>query len=130
MRVHHTRTSRFATLATTLLVLVQLVPLANGTHDAYVEAMLVALVLVTAAASVKLHRDNCVESRLAVTLLAATSGGGVALAMTRGLPGQTVRPWDALSASIVVLSSIVVILIAIDQSRRSGVRRAASPYAL
>lgn len=130
MRVDHTPASRYASIASALLVLVQLVPLVAGHHDPYVKALLFALVLVTAGASVKLHRDNCVESRLSVSLLAAMSGGGVALAMTVGLPGQVVRPWDVVSASVLVLSASVVVLFAVDQVRRGGRRRSRSPYAL
>jgi predicted neutral ceramidase superfamily lipid hydrolase len=130
MRVDHTPTSRSATIATALLVIVQLIHLVAGTHEAYIDALLLALVLATATASVKLHRDNCVESRLIVSLLAVTSGAGVALAVTVGLPGQVVRPWDVLDATILVLSAAVVALFTVDQTRRAGERRARSPYAL
>lgn len=130
MRVDHTSTSRYASIATMLLVLMQLIPLVAGHHDPYVRALLLTFVLVTAGATVKLHRDNCVESRLAVSLLAAMSGAGVALAMTIGLPGQDVRPLDPVSAAILLLSSSVVLLFTVDQVRRAGERASESPYAL
>ncbi|MET0929217.1 MAG: hypothetical protein ABWX74_06845 [Aeromicrobium sp.] len=130
MRVAHTPTSRYASIATALLVLVQLVPLVAGHHDLYLRALLLTLVLVTAGAALKMHRDNCAESRVAVSLLAVMSGTGVALAMTMGLPGQVVRPLDLVSATVLVLSSSVVVLFAVDQARRTADRHRESPYAL
>jgi hypothetical protein len=130
MRIAHSQTSRSAHLATTLLVLVQLGHLVVGSHDAYVVTLLVALVLVTAAASLKLHRDNCVESRLVVSLLAALNGSGVLLAATMGLPGQVVRPWDVISLAVLGLSAAVVVLLAVDEFQRVADRQDRSSYAL
>ncbi|MCW2840398.1 MAG: hypothetical protein JWR55_1881 [Aeromicrobium sp.] len=131
MRADHTPTSRGAYTATTLLVLVQVLNLVMGDHEPYVVALLVALVLGTSAASVKLHRDNCVESRLAVSLLATANGGGVALAMTLGPPGQMGGGrWNLVAASVLALSAAVLVLLAIDQARRAASRRDDSPYAV
>lgn len=130
MRVAHSPASRSAHAAALLLVLVQVVHLCVGSHDAYIMALLVAVVLVTSAASFKLHRDNCVESRLALSLLALLNAGGVALAVTMGLPGQGVRPWDMTTAAVLLLSVSVVVLIGADESHRGATRTDRSSYAL
>lgn len=129
MRVDHTVTSRSATTVAGLLVLVQLVSFFLGKHDSYVGALLFALVLVTAAAVAKLHRDNCLESRVALVLLAVLSGGGVVLTATAGLPGQPAHPMDALGTLTVCLSIGVLALLAADQPRRAASRGSGSPYA-
>jgi hypothetical protein len=130
MRAEHTPISRTAHLATTLLVLVQVVRLVASDHAPYALALLLALVVVTAAAATRLHHDNCVESRLTVSLLAVLNGGGVALAMTFGLPGQGDRQWDLVAAIVLGLSAAIVLLLLIDQARRAVTRRDGSPYAL
>jgi hypothetical protein len=125
----HTPTSRAASFATTLLVLVELARVAGRQHDSYVAALLLALLVATAAVSLKLHRDNCFESRLAATLLAVFTGGGVALAAVVGLPGQDVRPFGAIGLLMLVVCAAIVALLAYDQGQRVADRRARSPYA-
>jgi hypothetical protein len=85
---------------------------------------------VTSAASLKLHRDNCVESRLVVSLLATLNAAGVLLAATMGLPGQGVRPWDVISLAVLGLSAAVVVLLAVDEFQRVADRQDRSSYAL
>lgn len=129
MRVAHTVHSRSGTTAAGLLVLTQLVSFVVREHDSYVGALLLALVLVTAAAVAKLFRDNCLESRLAVALLATVSGAGVVLTATAGLPGRPPQPMDALAALTLSLSIVVLGLLTADQPRRAASRRSGSPYA-
>jgi len=130
MSVDHTRTSRGVTIVATLLVLVQLVHLLRGDHAPYVEALLLALVLATGSATVRLHHGGCVESRLAVALLAGLSGTGTVLAMTVGLPGRAGPAWSLLGAITLVLSAAVLGLLALDLSWRAARQRARSPYAV
>jgi len=119
-----------ASHAAALLVVVLLTHLVGGVHEPYVTVLLTALVVATAASTLRLRRDDCAESRLALTLLAAMAGGGVALAQTAGLPGQVVRPWDAFAVSTLVLSAVLVVLMAVDRPWRGAERTSGSPYAL
>lgn len=123
MPVPPTAMSRLASFAAALLVLVQLVRVVSGDHDSYVAALLLALVVATALASVKLYRDNCLESRLVVALLATISAAGVVLTVAIGLPGQPARPIDALDVSTLALSAAVLGLLVADQPRRAAGRR-------
>ncbi|MCW2770866.1 MAG: hypothetical protein JWR27_2299 [Aeromicrobium sp.] len=129
MRTEHTTASRAAATATTLLVLVHLARIADGTSDPYVAALLLTLLVATAVVSIKLHRDNCVESRLGAMLLALLSGGGVVLAAVAGLPGQDVHPVGMIGVLMLVVSSAVLGLLATDQLQRVADGRARSPYA-
>lgn len=142
MPADHTVTSRSASFATVLLVLVQLLHLAGGAHAPYVDVLLTVLVGATSAAWLELRRHNSVEARTAVGFLALLSAGGVLLAMTVGLPAQEPRPLTPLSGATLLLSVVVLALLAADQLARSR-RRAAlrrpgrtvqrrngSPYAL
>jgi hypothetical protein len=119
----HTPASRAAAFATTLLVLVELARVAGGRHDSYVAALLLALLVATAAVSLKLHRDNCFESRLGATLLAAFTAGGVVLTAVAGLPGQDVRPFGAIGFVMLVVSAAIVGLLSYDQTQRVADRR-------
>jgi uncharacterized membrane protein YfcA len=129
MPIDHTPTSRSAGFVTTLLVCVQLLLVLRGDHDSYIEALLLAVVAVTAAASFRLHRHNSVESRLAVGFLAALSAAGALVPATLGLPGQDDRTWGVLPAAVLVLSILVIALLVVDQPRRLTETRAGSPYA-
>lgn len=125
----HTPASRAAAFATTLLVLVQLARVAGGSHDSYVAALLLTLLVATAAVSLKLHRDNCFESRLGAVLLALFTGGGVVLAAVAGLPGQDVHPFGAIGLLMLVVSVAILALLGYDQAERVADRRPRSPYA-
>jgi hypothetical protein len=125
----HTPASRAAAFATTLLVLLQVARGAGGQHDPYVAALLLALLVVTAAVSLKLHRDNCLESRLGATLLALCTGGGVALAATVGLPGEDVHPLGTVGLLILAVCAAVVALLGYDVIQRVTDRQVRSPYA-
>jgi hypothetical protein len=67
---------------------------------------------------------------MSVALLATVCAGGVLLTATAGLPGGSVRPWDAPVALMLALATTVVALLAVDHARRDAEHRARSPYAL
>jgi type IV secretory pathway VirB2 component (pilin) len=123
MPVDHTVTSRTATVATMLLVLVQLLHLISGDHAPYVSVLLIVLVGATTAAWMELRRGNSVEARLAAGFLAVLSGGGMLLSMTVGLPGQTARPPTLATGATLALSVVVLVLLVADHSGRSPGRR-------
>lgn len=125
----HSPASRAAAFATMLLVLLELARVASGQHASYVAALLLALLVATAAVSLKLHRDNCLESRLGASLIAVLTGGGVALAAVVGLPGQDVHPFGVVGLLMLIVCTAIVALLAYDQAQRVADRRERSPYA-
>ncbi|AWB91168.1 hypothetical protein [Aeromicrobium chenweiae] len=129
MKMAHTTSSRSAAAVGLLLVLVHLVRLLGGDHDPYIDLLMLVPIVVTSAATLKVHRDNCVESRVVLGLIAAASAGSVALAATAGLPGRDVHPFGPLGALTLALSIAVIGLLLADQPRRVTRRRTRSPYA-
>lgn len=119
MYTPHTTSSRLAAAATGLLTLVQAAQLVTDHHDSYVKALLMTLVALTAGATVAMVLDHGVESRLAAGLAAVLCGGGFALTATVGLPGQPPAGLETLGALTVGLALAVVLLLAVDRSRRT-----------
>lgn len=129
MRVEHTALSRAAATTAAALALVQLLRILTGDQVSYVAALLLTLVFATAATVAKMCRDNCLESRVMIALLAAFSAGGGILTTTAGLPGQPANPLGPLGLLAVALSCGVLALLAVDQPRRAAGHRGGSPYA-
>lgn len=124
-----TATSRITALATSMLTVVQLARLLLGDNDSYIDVLLLALVALLALTSVQLQRDNRMEARLAAAILALLSGGGVTLAATIGLPGQTDRVFGVLGVLTLLLSVAVLALLTVDRTLRLSSHRHRPPYA-
>lgn len=129
MGTDQTALPRITALVTSTLAVVQLARLLLGDHDSYIDVLLMALVATLALASAQMHRDNRMEARLAAAILALLSGGGVALAATVGLPGQTDRVFGVLGALTLVLSVAILALLAIGRAHRPGGLWNRPPYA-
>ncbi|GAA4084770.1 hypothetical protein ACFFOS_23480 [Nocardioides kongjuensis] len=115
----HTRGSWTAAVLTALLGVGQLGWAVGGDRATTTALVLAPLSLLAAAA---LARVNCLESRLAVVLVATAPILLTALALTIGLPGQSRQVFDAAA-----LAGLVVpfgVLVAIDADRRIRTRRA------
>ena len=95
---------------------------AVGGDRASTTALVLAPLSLLAAAA--LARVNCLETRLAVVLVATAPLLLTTLALTIGLPGQARQVFDAASLAGLVLPFAV--LVAIDADRRIRTRRARS----
>lgn len=129
MRIDHTAISRAATAVAGLLVLVQLMSVVLNDQVAYVSTIIVALAGATAIMGVKLCRDNCLESRVMVAMLASLSGAGGILTATAGLPGERAQHLGVLGILTVALSVGFLVLLAVDQPGRAAGLRSGSSYA-
>lgn len=118
-----------ATAAMALLTATQLARLLLGHHRSYVDALLVALVVALTATTVVLHRDDGVESRVAAAVLALLAGGGTALVVIVGLPGQPRSGFGLLAATTVVASTVALVLLATGRSRQVVAVGESPPYA-
>lgn len=117
------------TAAMALLTATQLARLLLGHHRSYVDALLVALVVVLASTTVVLHRADGVESRMTAAVLALLAGGGTALAVTVGLPGQDRSGLGLLAATTLVVSAAVLALLALGRPRQLVAAGERPPYA-
>lgn len=129
MRELHTPTSQIAAGSIGALTAVQALRLVTGDQDPYIRTLLLALVVVLAAATLAVARDNGVEARLAAGLSALLCGGTIALDATIGLPGQARGSLGTFGVLTLGLAVAVVLLLALDERRRAGVADRGSPYA-
>lgn len=130
MPFEHTPSSRLITFVATVLVLLQVLRVGRGNDDTYVLVLQLALLLATAAATLRLRRNNTVESRLAVGLLTAMTAGGVVLGTTVGVPGQEPGSFGTLSGTTLGVALVLIVLLVFDRPWRRGVERhPSSPYA-
>jgi hypothetical protein len=130
MADYPTRSSRLATLAMTLLSGTLLTRLLLAHHRSYVDVLLLTVLVLLAATTVKLHRDHCLESRMSAVALALVCAGGVVLTAVAGVPGQPDHDLGASALVTLALSSIVVGLLAVDRTDRPSDTAPGSPYAL
>jgi hypothetical protein len=126
----HTPASRLTTVAMSLLAATLLGRLVLGHHHSYVDVLLLTVLVLLAATTVKLHRDHCVESRMSAMALALACAGGVVLTAVAGVPGQPGHDLGASALVTLALSTVVVGLLALDRRRRPGANGSRSPYAL
>jgi hypothetical protein len=117
----HTRGSWTAAVLTALLGAGQAGWAIGGDRATTTALVLAPLSLLAAAA---LARVNCLETRLAVVIVATAPILLTALALTIGLPGQARQVLDAAAVAGLVLPFAV--LVAIDTDRRIRTRRARS----
>lgn len=127
----HTRGTWTAAVLTALVGADQAVWAVADDRASTTALVLAPLTLLAAAA---LARANCLETRLAVVLVAIAPILLTMLALTIGLPGQSRQAFDAAALAGLVLPFTV--LVAIDADRRFRARRASpagphgdSPYA-
>lgn len=124
-----TRLSGWTSIAALGLVAAQVVVL-TSIDTPYLVVAATAIMLITAFATFKLCRDNCVESRLVMASVATASAVGVTLSSTIGLPGVARQPFHAQSVALLVTAVLVLLAITVEARRRRGVARPGSPYAL
>lgn len=126
------RPARLASLLLAALaaghLLLLLPDVASTDYRSALAAFLGVAAVLTAA---KLWRDNCFESRLVATVLAAATVVGQALAVTVGPPGGSpAGGWTTTRALLLVLAVAVPALLAMDPAREAARREGDRPYAL
>jgi peptidoglycan/LPS O-acetylase OafA/YrhL len=129
MAGHPTRSSRLATVAMTLLSGTLLSRLLLAHHRSYVDVLLLTVLVLLAATTVKLHRGHCLEARMSAMALSLLCGASVVLTAVAGVPGQPHHPIGIGAIVTLALSSVVVGLLASDRGDRPSGAGLGSPYA-
>jgi hypothetical protein len=129
MADHRTRSSRLATVAMTLLSATLLGRLLLAHHRSYVDVLLLTVLVLLAATTVKLHRDHCLEARVSALALSLLCASSVVLTAVAGVPGQPHHPVGLSAIVTLALSSVVVGLLAADRRDRPADAGLGSPYA-
>jgi hypothetical protein len=129
MAHHPTRSSRLATVALALLSATLLARVLLDHHRSYVDVILLAVVVLLAPTTVKLHRDHCLESRVSAMALSLLCAAGVVLASVAGVPGQPHERVGISAIATLALSSLVLGLLAVDHREQTTETGLGSPYA-
>ncbi|MFC5675998.1 hypothetical protein [Aeromicrobium endophyticum] len=129
MAGHHDRCQRLATIAMTLLSLTLLARLVLAHHRSYVDVLLLTVLVLVAATTVKLHRDHDLEARMSALALSLLCAASVVLTALAGVPGQPHHPVGISAIVTLALSCIVMGLLAADRRDRPADADLGSPYA-
>ena len=129
MADHSTRAPRLATIAMTLLSATLLTRLLVAHHRSYIDVLLLTVLVLLGATTVKLHRDQCLEARVTAMALSLLCAASVVLTAVAGVPGQPHHPIGIPAILTLALSSVVVGLLAVDHRDRPADAKVGSPYA-
>ncbi|MET0821478.1 MAG: hypothetical protein ABWY58_10970 [Aeromicrobium sp.] len=113
----------------TLLSATLLTRLLFAHHRSYIDVLLLTVLVLLGATTVKLHRDQCLEARVSAMALSLLCAASVVLTAVAGVPGQPHHPIGISAILTLALSSVVVGLLAADHRDRPADARAGSPYA-
>ena len=129
MADRRTRSSQLATVAMTLLSLTLLARLLLAHHRSYVDVLLLTVLVLLAATTVKLHRGHCLEARMSALALSLLCAASVVLTAVAGVPGQPHHPVSVAGVVTLALSCVVMGLLAVDRRDRPADADLGSPYA-
>jgi hypothetical protein len=129
MTDHTARSPRLATIAMTLLSATLLSRLVLAHHRSYVDVLLLTVLVLLAATTVKLHRGHCLEARMSAMALSLLCAASVVLTAVAGVPGQPHHPVGVSAIVTLALSSVVVGLLASDRRDQPSDSGLGSPYA-
>jgi peptidoglycan/LPS O-acetylase OafA/YrhL len=129
MADHRTRSPRLAIVAMTLLATTLFARLVIAHHRSYIDVLLLTVLVLLGATTIKLHRDQCLEARVSAMALSLLCASSVVLTAVAGVPGQPHHPIGIFAILTLTLSSVVVGLLAVEHPDRAADASPGSPYA-